>query len=213
MSIFIRTTRAVFGLILFSFGIYLSMQAQLGISPWEVFTEGISRKFSISYGTASVIVSICVVGVDLRLGEKIGLGTILDALLVGPFTDVFLSFTWIPTPTYVIEGLFYLLIGILVMSYAQYLHISSAICCGPRDALLVAVAKRFPCLPVGIVNSIILITVLVLGWFMGGHVGIGTLIIAVGTGLGIQFISHVKGFDVKTVVHLTFSDLFFGKKY
>ncbi len=201
MNLLRRIVRASLGLVLFGFGVYLTIQANIGLAPWDVFSMGVSRHFPVSFGTASVIVSLIIVAVDLALKEKIGIGTLLDAVLVGKSVDLFLWLEVVPKQHSLLAGIGVMLIGLFIMSFSQYLYMSAALCCGPRDTMLVGVGKRVRAVPIGLVNICILVLVLGVGVLLGGQAGIGTLVSAVGIGFTVEITFRALRFEPRDVAH------------
>lgn len=196
-----RCVKAIFGLIVYAFGSYMIIQGNIGVSPWVAFSMGISYKVPLSYGDVTTIVSFVIVGIDLLLRERIGLGTILDALIVGKMTDVFLATGIFPEMENPIAGAVLLVGGMFVMCIAQYLSMSAELCCGPRDSLLVALGKRMRKVPIGYVNIGIMVTVLAVALLLKGPIGLGTVIIAFGLGVVMQITFRLVHFEPRNMVH------------
>lgn len=196
-----RVLLAVAGLILFALGTYLQMQANIGLPPWHALNQGLTLHFPISFGSASILVSLTVVICDLLLRESIGLGTILDALVVGWGVDFFLWLDCVPSQTSLVPQLLLLLAGLVVTCLGQYLYMKAALSCGPRDALLVALGKRVPRIPIGAVNILMTSAVLLVGFLLGGQVGTGTVISLFGTGIVMEWVFRLLRFDPRVVEH------------
>jgi len=189
------------GLILFGCGVYLAIQANIGAAPWDVFHIGLSKTFGILYGSASIIVSLSIVLLDILLKEKIGLGTVFDAIVVGKTVD-FLNYLNLVSTEHTLPVSFLLLFaGFFLEGFSQYLYMKAALSCGPRDAFQVALGRKMPKIPIGAVNVIILLFALAAGWLLGGPVGIGTLIAPFGIGLMQQLAFNMMKFDPKSVEH------------
>lgn len=201
-----RTIRLIFGLFLYALGIFLSIQANIGLAPWEAFSMGGSYLTHLSYGNIVVITGFIIIGIDYMLKEKIGFGTILNAILIGAFVDLIQFFNLIPTISNFWLGLLMLLLGQVVICIASYFYIGAALGCGPRDALMVAMGKRMPKVPIGAIRGLIEGTVLLVGWLLGAKVGIGTVISVFGIGLILQFTFKLLRFDVKNIKHESVSD-------
>lgn len=197
----VKAVRLSIGLILFSFGIYCSIQANIGLGPWEAFSSGISTRTGLSFGTATILVSVIVLAADIALREKIGLGTLLNATMVGLFVDIMKSLQLLPLLHNLFAGIGLLLLGQVAISVGSYFYIGSALGCGPRDSLMVALCKRLPRLPIGAVRGGMEGVVLLIGWAMGAKVGIGTVVAVFGIGFIIQFVFRILRFDVKAVEH------------
>jgi len=199
---FIRTSKVIFGLLLYALGILLTIHANIGLAPWDAFSIGISGVTNISYGNVTIITGIIILIVlVVLLKEKIGVGTVLNTILIGIFVDIVQSFNIIPYMTNFISGILMLLLGQVVISLATYFYISPGLGCGPRDTLMVALGKKFPNIPIGAIRGSIEGTVLVIGWILGAKVGLGTVVSVFGIGFIMQTTFKLLDFDVKAVVH------------
>lgn len=196
-----RMGRLLFGLVLFSIGGYLSIQANVGLAPWSAFSMGVSGKTGLLYGDVSVITSFVILAIDLCLKEKIGVGTLLDAVLIGKLTDLFLALEPIPMMKSFPAGVAVLLLGQVVTAIGSYFYIGAALGCGPRDALMVALSKRLTRTPIGLVRILIEGTALLIGWLLGAKVGLGTVISVFGMGAILQVTFQILKFDVKDITH------------
>ena len=196
-----RMLLASAGLALFAIGTYLQLKAAIGYSPWQALNEGLSAHLSMSFGNASILVSIVVVIVDLLLREPIGIGTILDSLLVGWITDLCLWLDPIPTQSGWVIPVLLLVAGLVVMAFGQYVYMTAALSCGPRDALAVALARRFSKVSIGTVTAATLAVVLLAGWLLGGPIGFGTLIHLIATGPIIDLVFRLVRFNPRSVEH------------
>lgn len=196
-----RTVRATLGLVLFSFGVYLTIQANIGLAPWDCLCVGVTRHIPVSYGTVSICVSILILAVDLLMGERIGLGTLIDAVICGACVDLFTSLGLVPLMNSLWLGLLVMLLGLTLMALGQYAYMSAALGCGPRDTLLVALGKRMRGLPIGAVNILILLVVLLGGALLGGPVGAGTIFSAFGVGAVVQIVCRLLRFEPRDVRH------------
>ena len=205
-QILFRSLKASLGLFAFGFGVYLTILADIGVAPWEAFSLGLSRHLPLSYGDISVITSFIIVGIDLLMKESIGLGTLLDALIVGKSTDLFIRLDLFPHPSHPVVSLIILVAGMFVMSFTQYFYMTAALGCGPRDTLLVALGKRVRRIPIGCVSIAILLTVLAAGWALGGPVGLGTVITAFGLGVTMQLILRLVRFEPRDVRHQSLTE-------
>ena len=201
-----RTIRLIFGLFLYALGIFLSIQANIGLAPWEAFSMGGSYLTHLSYGDIVVITGFIIIAIDYVLKEKIGFGTILNAILIGKFVDLIQFFNIIPMMSNFWLGLLMLLLGQVVICVASYFYIGAALGCGPRDALMVALGKRLPKIPIGAIRGLIEGSVLLVGWLLGAKVGIGTVISAFGIGFILQFTFKLLRFDVKKIKHESITD-------
>ena len=196
-----RMALATAGLVFFSFGLYLQLVADVGLAPWQALNEGLFLHLPITFGQASILISLVVVAADLLLREPIGMGTILDALVVGWATDFFLWLDPVEKPGSFLMAVVLLLLGTVAACVGQYIYMKAALSCGPRDALLVAVGKRLPKIPIGTVNILMTAVVLAAGWALGGTVGVGTVITLFGTGIIMDLVFKVLRFEPRSVVH------------
>ena len=196
-----KSLKASLGLFLYSFGVHLTVQADIGLAPWNVFAMGLSNHLPLTFGQATILISIIIVIIDILMKEQIGLGTILDAIIVGVGLDLFDMLRLVPFAKNILISIIYIIIGLFVMAYSQYLYMSACISCGPRDTFLVGVGKRLKKLPIGIVNIIEAIVVLIIGWLLGGPVGIGTVLTAGCTGLVLQIVCRILKFEPRDLKH------------
>lgn len=197
-----KTVKLIIGLFLYALGLILCIRADIGLAPWDAFGIGVNKVTGISYGNVSIITGIIILIVlVLFFKEKIGFATILNTILIGVFADLIVSLNIIPYMTNFFTGLLMLVIGQIVICYATYLYISVGLGSGPRDTLMVALGKKFPNVPIGIVRGSIEGTVLLIGWLLGAKVGIGTVIYVFGIGFVLQTTFKLLKFDVKSVVH------------
>lgn len=140
----VRTARLLFGLALFGFGCYLSIQANIGLAPWDAFSMGFAKLTGQSYGNMTVLTGLGILVVDCLLGEKIGVATVLNTLLVGKFVDLFDALGLVPKLDNFFAGVALLLAGQVVLCLGSYFYIGAAMGCGPRDSLMVGVGKSCP---------------------------------------------------------------------
>lgn len=183
------------------FGVYLTIQANIGAGPWDVLNLGLSKTLGILYGTASIAVSYAILGIDIALKEPIGIAMFIDALVVGKAVDFFNKIEAVKKCDSLMSGIFVMIIGLIIMAYTQYTYMSASLGCGPRDTLLVALAKRAKRIPIGAVSIALLGSATLIGWLLGGPVGIGTIICAFATGPIMQMAFRTVKFDATNVHH------------
>ena len=193
--------KSALGLFIFSIGVYLTIQADIGLAPWDCLSMGVSGKVGYSYGIVHTVISIIIVVIDILLKEKIGYGTILDALLVGNYVDLIDHIITLPQFHSIPISCIMVIIGLFIMGYGQYFYMDAAQGCGPRDSLLIALGKRFPKTPIGVVQTILVGIALLIGWLLGGPVGIGTVISVFGMGTALQIVCKILHFEPRDVVH------------
>ena len=199
---FNRTAKVMLGLFLYALGLFLSIRANIGLAPWDAFSIGVSGITGISYGYVSILTGIIIlIVVVLFLKEKIGAATILNTIFIGVFVDLFQFLNVVPYMTNFFLGILMLLTGQIVVSFATYFYISPGLGCGPRDTLMVALAKVLPNIPIGAIRGVIEGTVLIIGWVLGAKVGLGTVIAVFGMGSIMQMTFKLLHFEVREVEH------------
>jgi uncharacterized membrane protein YczE len=197
-----RLLRLLLGLFLYALGIVLTMKANLGFAPWEVFHAGLAKTLGMTIGNISILTGLLIVIAVFALGEKLGLGTLLNMVLIGVFMDLLLRLGWVAPMTHWWTGLLLLLTGLFVIALASYFYIDSGFGAGPRDSLMVALTRKTG-LAVGICRGSIELAAVVTGWFLGGMVGVGTVISAFAIGLIVQITFRLLRFEVAKVHHET----------
>lgn len=196
-----RIARALFGLLLFGTGSCCNIQANVGLAPWEAFSMGVGARLGLSFGTVLAGSGLVILAVDLLLREKIGLGTLLDIACIGPIADLLHAAGAIPVMTGFPSGIATLLAGQLLIAVGSYFYIGAGLSCGPRDALMVALCKRFPHTPVGVIRFFIEGGALLTGWLCGAKIGVGTVVAVFGISFILQAVFSLLRFDVGTVEH------------
>ena len=167
------------GLTLFGLGEGLLIVSFAGASPWSVLAQGISLNVDLSIGTITLFLSIGVLIFWLPLNQKPGIGTILNALIVAVMIDI--SIALISTPENYISQLLLAFIAVLTVGLGGGIYLVANLGAGPRDGLMVGLQQKTN-LPIAAVRAFLEITVVSIGWYLGGTVGIGTLLFAFGIG-------------------------------
>ena len=174
-----RLARLIFGLVLFGLGIAIMVMSGLGLSPWEVLHQGISQQTGIPIGTVGIITGLLVLLLWIPLRERIGLGTVLNVILIGLVIDATLFIVdyggeplWVRTAT--------MLGGVLLIGIGTAYYIGAGLGPGPRDGLMTGLARRG--YSIGPVRIGLELAVLIVGWLLGGTVGMGTVVFAFGVG-------------------------------
>ena len=191
------------GLLVFSFGVHLTIFANIGLAPWDCLGMGIAAHTPLNYGLAMTATSVAILGIDLALRERIGYGTIIDALLTGNFVQAFNDLSPLALCTNVWTGVAMMLTGFVFMALGMWIYMRGEQCCGPRDALLVGLGKRLPSVPIGVVQIALWSAGTVVGWLLGGPVGIGTLLSAFGAGAVMQVVYQLLHFEPRDIKHLS----------
>ena len=189
------------GLALCGLASYTVIQANIGLAPWDALNMGTSILTGKSFGDMSVAIGLVILILDVMLGEKIGIGTILNTVLIGKFVDLFAALNLVPAAKNLGMGLLLLLAGQLLMSVGMFFYMRTGMGSGPRDSLMVAACKRFPNTPVGLLRGGIEGLALLSGWLMGAKVGLGTVAYMLGIGFMMQMVCSVTHFDPKAVNH------------
>lgn len=197
--------RIIAGLIIFGIGVTMTIEAGLGVAPWDVFHHGLSLTTGITMGQASILVGLFVVVLDIILGQNIGWATVLNMILIGATMDVLMLNNMLPNFQGFIPNLIMLILGIFIQGYGCFLYISAGYGAGPRDGLMVALAKRTG-KSVRVLKSSIEVFAVSAGFLLGGHLGIGTLIMAVFGGIIFQFTFKTVNFDLSAVEHRFIKD-------
>ena len=183
-----------FGLSLFGLGEGLLIVSFTGASPWSVLAQGISLNVNLSIGTITLLISIAVLILWIPLGQKPGMGTIFNALIIAIMID--LCIKYVPTPSNYIHQLFLAVISVITVGIGGGIYLVSNLGAGPRDGLMIGLQKLTN-FPIAVVRATLEISVVSIGWYLGGTVGIGTLLFAFGIGpcvaLGLYLVD--KSFD------------------
>lgn len=178
-----RLIKLMVGLFVYGLGIACMVDASIGIAPWDVLAQGISVQSGISYGIASIVVSVIVLLTWIPLKVKPGIGSVLNAICIGLFTDLWLPL--VPRQMDFYLGIVQFLLGMVIVAFATGLYISSNLGMGPRDGLIMGSVRRFK-RPVWQIRTLYESLVLIIGWLLGGQVGLGTVLFAFGIGYLMQ---------------------------
>lgn len=181
------------GVIVSAAGIALMLQANIGLEPWSVLQQGLAQSIGITYGTATIIVGAAAIGIAILFGESFGVGTIVNIVFCALFIDLFLWLDWIPQMTTLSGGIIMLLIGLELLALGTWMYMKSALGAGPRDALMVALARKTG-RSVGLCRATVEVCVIIVGYLLGGQVGIGTVISAFGLGFLFNVNFHLVHF-------------------
>lgn len=200
-KIILQWLQIAVGLAVFALGVHLTIYANIGLAPWDCLGMGISYHTFLNYGLAMTAMSLVILLIDILLRERIGYGTIIDALLTGNLVQLYNNLNPLPENQNVWVGIIAMLTGFVFMALGMWIYMSAAQCCGPRDSLLVGLGKRMPKLPIGVVEILLWAVVLLIGWLLGGPVGIGTVISTFGTGAVMQFVYSLLHFEPREVGH------------
>lgn len=202
-----RYIRLSAGLILYALGIIIMLKVNLGLSPWDVFNQGVNRTFGITIGSASIIVGSIVISAGFYFKQPIGVGTIIDLFLVGTFMDIFNMLLMDMSHFYFGARIILFIMGLLICAYGCYMYIPQGLGCGPVDGLLVNLSRVLKC-PIGIVSISLEAFVLISGYFLGGTIGLGTVIATLLKGPFLQGVFKFKKVDIKSITHRSLKEEF-----
>ena len=183
----------VAGVAVSALGITTMLRANVGLEPWSVLQQGLAQTAGITYGTASMIVGAAAIGTAMLCGESFGIGTVVDIVLCAVCIDGLLWLDWIPQMHSLSSGIPMLLTGMELLAIGTWMYMKSALGAGPRDALMVALARKTG-RSVGLCRASVEIVVIIAGFLLGGQVGIGTVIAAFGLGSLFNLNFHLLHF-------------------
>jgi uncharacterized membrane protein YczE len=184
-----KLARCITGLAFFGFGIALFLRANLGLAPWDIFHKGLSKKLDISIGLVIVGVGLLLLLLWIPLRQRPGVGTILNAIEIGLVVN--LTKPLIGEPDQLFIRALMVIAGVLVIGLGSALYIGAGLGSGPRDGLMLGLSKRSIAgrqISIRVARTVVEITVMIAGLFLGGSIGIGTLIFMFGIGPLVQLI-------------------------
>jgi uncharacterized membrane protein YczE len=178
-----RLVQLAVGLVLYGFSMGLLVRSTLGLDPWDVFHEGISKRTDLTFGGVVIVVGLLVLLLWVPLRQLPGLGTIANAVVIGVATDVTLSL--VEAPSALAPRTVFLVSGVVLNGLAGALYIGAQLGPGPRDGLMTGLVRRTGW-SVRVVRTALELTVLTVGFLLGGTVGLGTVLYALGIGPLLQ---------------------------
>ena len=182
----------IFGLTIFGLGEGLLIVSTAGASPWSVLAQGISINLGLSIGTTTFLVSMIVLFFWIPLSQKPGIGTILNAIIISVMIDLCIKFA--PIPESYFSQIVMAIIAVLTVGIGGGIYLVANLGAGPRDGLMVGLQRKTN-LPIALVRAFLEISVVSIGWYLGGTVGVGTLLFAFGIGpavaLGLYLVSKI----------------------
>lgn len=190
-----RVTQLMIGLTLYGVGVAVVVVAGLGVDPWTVLAEGLALRTGIGLGWITNIIGLAVLALWIPLHQKPGVGTVANILVVG--TALQFALPLVPTPENLLQSSGMLLAGVALVGVAGGLYIGARFGPGPRDGLMTGISARWGW-PLWLARTAVEVTVLAIGWSLGGTVGVGTLVYA----LSIGPVSHaaLRAFDTRRAV-------------
>tara|TARA_B100000929_G_scaffold180390_1_gene142814 strand:- start:505 stop:1167 length:663 start_codon:yes stop_codon:yes gene_type:complete len=181
---FITLLYLILGLILFGLGETLLITANAGVSPWTVLAQGISIKTGYSIGLTTFFVSLGVLCLWIPLRQKPGIGTILNTIIVSVVMDVSLPF--LPAPETILLQTLQIISAVVIVGLGSGFYLIANLGPGSRDGLMTGL-QRMTNKPISLIRAIIEISVVIVGWYLGGVVGIGTIVFALTIGPFVSF--------------------------
>jgi uncharacterized membrane protein YczE len=186
--------RLLVGLYLVGLGLAMMIHTGLGVPPWDVLAQGLQNQTGWSFGVSAVAISVVVLIIWIPIKQQPGIGTVINAILIGPFAD--LNEAFMPRLDGWLANLVWMSLGLVVVASGSGLYISANLGAGPRDGLMVGLT-RVTGLPFWMIRTLGESLVLITGWLLGGTVGIGTALFTITIGYLLQNTMKIFGFDPK----------------
>lgn len=202
-----RIFRVFLGFFALALGIVIMVQSQIGLGAWDVLHDGVSKTFGITLGQATMIVGILVLSVSIIARQTMGIATVLNILIIGLIVDIVIYINIIPLAPNFFVGLIMGVISMCIVTFGIYLYVSPGLGAGPRDTFLVLVSKWVN-KPVAFCRTFIELSAVIVGFFLGGSVGVGTVMLAVLSGPIMQIEFKLLKFDMKGIKHESFIQSF-----
>lgn len=194
------------GYVLTAVAVVVMVNSNAGLSPWDVFHQGLSKTTGMTMGQASMLVGVIVIVASIALGEKLGWGTIGNIFVPGILIDVIDSMNVIPVTHNLFLGVVMTILGLVIMAFATVLYLVPALGCGPRDGLMIALHKKTG-KSIGMLRAIMEMCAVIAGYLLGGTFGIGTIIVAFCFGYLLDIVFKIFKFDPNVEHKMIFSNL------
>jgi uncharacterized membrane protein YczE len=192
-----RLPSLLVGLFLFAVGVVANLNSGLGMNPWGVLNVGVSNIMPLTLGQASQVIGIVVIAIGWALGFAPGFGTLMNMYFIGLFIDLIIAWELIPTPTDPMFQYLLLILSVAVLGVGSLFYMGVQLGAGPRDGLMLGLVRKLD-KQVAYVRAGIEGTVLILGYLLGGPVGVGTVITALTTGYSVQLFFRLGRFNSKS---------------
>lgn len=202
--------RLILGFVIIALGINLSLYADLGTNPWGTFHQGVSRITPLTFGQVTQLTGVVIILLSLIIKIYPGIGTILNMLFIGLLVDWMDALNLISTPDSMAMKIVFLIIGTFLFNYGVYIYLSCELGAGPRDGLMVGLVK-ITGKSVSVIRPIIEVTIVIIGIFLGGSYGIGTVINAFGGGYVLNTIFDFHKFNPKAIKQMVITDYLLSK--
>lgn len=197
--------RLFLGLFIYALSTVMSINANLGLGPWNAFHVGLSLNTPLTIGKAQVLVGLLIILVGMTMKQIPGWGTLLNMYFIGTFVDIINDANIVPKFSNFWLQLLMLIVSMFALGYGTYLYLSAQLGAGPRDGLMVGLVKKTG-KPVWLIRNLIEATVLILGVLMGAPIGIGTIIYTLGIGYAVQWVFLFFHYDAKAIKYRTIYD-------
>jgi uncharacterized membrane protein YczE len=184
MNLLKRWIFLLLGFACYGLAIAMMVRADLGLGPWDAFHQGLAKQFGVKIGTSAMAVGAVVMLGWLPLRQKPGIGTVMNVLCIGPMTNIALDY--VHTPAGMTGRWALMLGGILVISIGSALYLPTRLGAGPRDGLMLGLHQKFG-LSIRVARTLVEISVLIAGYFLGGTIGYGTIAFACLIGPMVHF--------------------------
>lgn len=204
--VFLGWLRILLGSVIYSFGVHLTIAANIGLAPWDCLGMGIAKHTPLNYGSSMVLIGVSAIILQILMKERIGFATVFDAFLTGNLVQLLNDINPYPENSSTLLGIALMFCGFLFISFGMWVYMRAEQGCGPKDGLLIAIGKRMPKIPIGIVEVLLWSFVTLLGWILGGSVGIGTLFSTFGAGIIMHLIYSTIGFEPRKLKHKSLTE-------
>ena len=207
LKLVLKMPSLFFGFFLFALAILLALYSKLGMSPWDVLHMGIVNHSVLSFGQTTQLVGFAIIMFSVFLGVIPGIGSLLNMIFIGGFIDLIDNIGILKTPESMVGKIAMLIAAILIMGIATFFYLRVELGAGPRDGLMEGLVRKLN-KPVWMIRGSIEIVVLIIGFLLGGPVGIGTLLLAGAIGPSVQFAFKLGKYDSKKAEHMNLITLY-----
>ncbi|WP_288217708.1 YitT family protein [uncultured Fusobacterium sp.] len=195
-----RYIKLYLGLFICSLGAVTVLKSDMGLPPWDVLHQGISKVTGITIGQASISIGVIIVLLDVFLGQPIGVGSVINFIFIGLFMDLIIFLDIVPVVNTLSVKILELVVGIFFYTYGTYLYMIQGMGCGPRDGFMQILTKKFN-KPVSVIKNSIEVIAFVIGWLLGGKLGVGTVATALVMGVLLEWMLKLGKVDIKNLHH------------
>ena len=207
LKLLLKMPSLFFGFFLFALAILLALYSKLGMSPWDVLHMGIVNHSVLSFGQTTQLVGFTIIMFSVFLGVIPGIGSVLNMIFICGFIDLIDNTRILKTPGSMVGKIIMLIAAILIMGIATFFYLRVELGAGPRDGLMEGLVRKLN-KPVWMIRGSIEIVVLIIGFLLGGPVGIGTLLLAGAIGPSVQFAFKLGKYDSKKAEHMNLITLY-----